>query len=565
MNNFMKTVIIIFSIIFTTSISYCSPVPGKITNWKIGKENKNISTIIQQVQLSPNNISSFYYNTGIFDQDKRTANTPGFEWPKGSGHQACFSAGLSIGTFINGSLTEASCSYTGEYGPGYINNSSGSPVVVTNSDFKIYKVSAGDNAGNNPDYANWYKMIPYGAPYDDVNHNGIYDNGIDIPGIKNAASTLFGCLTDGTPANHIASEGFGGGTAPLFCEMHFTAWAYNNAGMEDVQFVKWVIINKNVMQWNNTFMAIVSDPDLGYGNDDFIGCDTIQKLGYCYNGDNDDSGNLYGYGANPPAFGIDFLKTAVNRPVNPNAEIGMTAFDYFTNSSPVICERDPNPDVQGAYNYLKGYKLDGTPWVNAQSGQITKKCYPGAPEVNIGWTERTGSVQNCGGGLTGTIIPSNPSGDRRFIMSSGADNFTMPQNDSQTVIIAQLVARGTNNWNSVTKLKQLDAAVKVFYSTNVSVNNISSEIPSSFSLYQNYPNPFNPTTNIKFDMVRNGIVNLKVNDVSGKEVATLINNEMVTAGTNIVSFDANNFASGIYFYTLTAGTFSETKRMVLVK
>jgi len=147
----------------------------------------------------------------------------------------------------------------------------------------------------------------------------------------------------------------------------------------------------------------------------------------------------------------------------------MTAFDFFTNGSPVVCERDPNPDVIGAYNYLKGYKLDGTPWVNPITMQTTKICYPGDPEANFadGWSERKGSVQNCGGSTTGTVIPVNPVGDRRFVMSSGAGNFKVMPNDTQTIVVAQMVARGTNNYNSVTKLKQLDATVQTFYNNNV--------------------------------------------------------------------------------------------------
>lgn len=99
----------------------------------------------------------------------------------------------------------------------------------------------------------------------------------------------------------------------------------------------------------------------------------------------------------------------------------------------------------------------------------------------------------------------------------------------------------------------------------INVQNISSEIPSSFSLKQNYPNPFNPTTSIRFEIAKASNIILKVYDISGKEVAVLANNEFVTAGLKEVKFNGNNFASGVYFYTLVAGDFSETKKMVLLK
>ena len=534
-----------------------------LKNWN--DINPKQSFVVQQVGLSPNNISSFFLSSGIFDQDKRTANTPGFEWPKGTGKTACFSSGLSIITKIDGVLKEAACLYGGEYTAGYVNNSTTTPIAVTNSDFKIYKVSAGDNAINNPDYANWYMMIPYGAPFDDINHNGVYDNGIDKPGVKEAASTIFACLTDGFPETHSAAEGFGGGTAPIFSEVHLTAWAYNTTGVEDLQFIKWIVINKSNKAWDETYFGLGADADLGYPLDDYIGCDTIRNLGYCYNADNDDSGTPFSYGANPPSFGMDILNSPVNRNVNPPVNLGMTAFSKIRGSSDdPSCEFFPSGPLE-AFNYLKGNKIDGSHWVDPNTNQSTKFCYPGDPETNTGWTEYSGCVHNCvSGPVTTTHTPNTP-GDRIYEMSSGADNFKILPNESQKIVIAQMVARGSSNLNSVTKLKQLDNLVQVIFDTDLLVNNISSVIPSEFSLYQNYPNPFNPTTNIKFDMVRNGFVTLKIYDASGKEIAVLINNEFVTAGTNQVTFDGKNFASGIYFYSLSNGNQIVVKSMILIK
>src|SRR5690606_4330861 len=99
----------------------------------------------------------------------------------------------------------------------------------------------------------------------------------------------------------------------------------------------------------------------------------------------------------------------------------------------------------------------------------------------------------------------------------------------------------------------------------VFINNISSETPESFRLEQNYPNPFNPTTSIRFSLPSASNVVLKVYDISGKEVATLLNNERVTSGVKEVNFNAVGLSSGIYFYTLQTENFRETKKMVLVK
>lgn len=94
--------------------------------------------------------------------------------------------------------------------------------------------------------------------------------------------------------------------------------------------------------------------------------------------------------------------------------------------------------------------------------------------------------------------------------------------------------------------------------------NINSEIPSSYSLSQNYPNPFNNTSNFKFEISNLSDVKIIVYDIQGREVQTLVN-ERLQPGTYETTFDGTNLNSGVYFYKLTAGDFSETKRMVLIK
>jgi photosystem II stability/assembly factor-like uncharacterized protein len=98
----------------------------------------------------------------------------------------------------------------------------------------------------------------------------------------------------------------------------------------------------------------------------------------------------------------------------------------------------------------------------------------------------------------------------------------------------------------------------------IGINQISSEIPGKFSLSQNYPNPFNPVTNIKFEISQSGFYEMKIFDVSGKLVETLVNQNF-SAGVYEVNWNANNFSSGVYYYTLRSDNFSETKRMVLLK
>jgi subtilisin-like proprotein convertase family protein len=87
---------------------------------------------------------------------------------------------------------------------------------------------------------------------------------------------------------------------------------------------------------------------------------------------------------------------------------------------------------------------------------------------------------------------------------------------------------------------------------------------TDYALHQNFPNPFNPVTSIAFDLIENGFVSLKVYNLMGQEVASLVGTEM-NAGRHIVNFDASRLGSGVYLYTIEAGNFSASKKMLLMK
>ncbi len=125
---------------------------------------------------------------------------------------------------------------------------------------------------------------------------------------------------------------------------------------------------------------------------------------------------------------------------------------------------------------------------------------------------------------------------------------------SGNVIVTGTSSRGVNT----------DDFTTVKYSQTTGVNQISSQIPNGYSLSQNYPNPFNPATKINYELRIKNYVSLKISDVSGKEVFELVNQNQ-NPGSYEVDFYAGNLPSGVYFYKLTAGEFSETKKMSLIK
>jgi len=122
---------------------------------------------------------------------------------------------------------------------------------------------------------------------------------------------------------------------------------------------------------------------------------------------------------------------------------------------------------------------------------VTKFCYPGDPETGVGWTELKGCVQNCGG-TSGTILSTNPKGDRRFIFASGREDFVINPGDTQNIVLAQFVARGTSNLNSVTKLKSLAKTAKLIYLSDFNVT----------------PPPKGPQVGTSYVPLQNGLCNI---------------------------------------------------------
>ncbi len=152
-----------------------------------------------------------------------------------------------------------------------------------------------------------------------------------------------------------------------------------------------------------------------------------------------------------------------------------------------------------------------------------------------------------------------PAGGKFYVGAIGQHTYAMDATAPRSNRGWEITAGwGSNRFGSTE-----DVMVRVVVKT-VSVGVNENFVPNKFSLQQNYPNPFNPKTKIKYEIAKSGFVNLKVFDVLGREIKTLVN-ENQNAGYYETDFDANNLNSGIYFYKLTTNNFSEMKKMILVK
>ncbi|MBK8552910.1 MAG: T9SS type A sorting domain-containing protein [Ignavibacteria bacterium] len=500
--------------------------------------SNNSAFVVTQSKLDANNISAWFRTNGSYNRDPSTGNA-GFEWPKGSGKFARYASGMWIGCISGSDTLIAVADYAYDYQPGYVDNS-GMPQGNNDPLYRIYSIIKGDTTS--PDYLNW--PVSQGAY---LNSNG--------KPFFMGTQTMFFSMTDAYP--HQSKQG---SVVSLKAQILQTNWCYTNTGLGDVEFIEYRIINRSSSAWTNAYVSVWTDDDLGAAVDDAIGCDTMRNLGYTYNiTDNDQE-----YGTAPPAVGTKLLRSPVVATGNNNDTVkyysppgsqnlivkvgykftGMNIFNTWNNGSPQ--PSDPNTYSE-TYKVLEGMWGNGSEWIDPINNQPTQKTYSGDPVTGTGWIMSDGN-------------------DRRFLQSFGP--FNMNPNDTQSVIVAQLIARGSSNLNSISQLRALSDYVQTVYDDNlqsvIAVNNISTEIPSQFILNQNYPNPFNPSTVIRYSLTANGFINLKVFDYLGREITTLVN-EKQNAGTYEVDFNASGLSSGIYFYTMSADGFTETKRMILLK
>ena len=226
---------------------------------------------------------------------------------------------------------------------------------------------------------------------------------------------------------------------------------------------------------------------------------------------------------------------------------------------------------------------DGAMWESANSG------LPGQQIRGFGFN---GSLVYCGVGGAGVYLSTNNGNswdavNTGLIPSENVSSF-LPYGSAEILTTWAGVYVTTNNggnWTNVTSnlssnsyvafssvLSDADLYVgggpgvwkRPISEIIVSVSTPSSEIPSAYTLAQNYPNPFNPNSIIRYELPMQSHVSLKVFDMLGREVATLVN-DVKQPGEYAVTFDGSDLVSGVYFYRLDAGNFTSVKKLLLLK
>ncbi|MCP4710829.1 MAG: hypothetical protein GY869_19575, partial [Planctomycetes bacterium] len=377
-----------------------------------------------------------------------------------------YAAGLWVGGMIDGNLRVAVAEYSYDYTPGRLSGCIDGASQFINgldqSEYRVYKINAGDDA-TNPDYANW--PFDQGAPYVDQNENGRHD--WYEPPLIIGDQTLFSVYGDAHPGAHV--NDLGTPYFPVGIEVQHTTFSFDRTDpLGNVIFIKYKIINKTCDTVEDTYISIWADPDLGGVYDDFVGCDTTLSLGYCYNAFNNDS--MYGYA--PPAVGFDFIQGPLVPSDNPDdvlvlpdgrefpgkTILDMSSFNLYLNGT--------DPDMgQETYWYMQGldakglYGNPGGPNMDPTTGQATTFMCPGNPVSGTGW------------------LDDEPS-DRRMMLSSGPltlDPWEDTDGDGeeelgepgvQELMAAIIVARGFDRLHSIDILKAYDRLAQEAYDNN---------------------------------------------------------------------------------------------------
>ncbi|MCX6159697.1 MAG: T9SS type A sorting domain-containing protein [Ignavibacteriae bacterium] len=208
-------------------------------------------------------------------------------------------------------------------------------------------------------------------------------------------------------------------------------------------------------------------------------------------------------------------------------------------------------------NYFTGTGNRGV-FLSTNSGTIWDSVNNGLTYNSVVWSLAVSGTNLFAGTLVGVFLSTN-NGTSWINKNQGFN--TIP-NVAALLISNNYIFAGTQG-QSVFRRSQTEA---------IGIKNIGTEIPAKYSLSQNYPNPFNPTTKIRFDVINgfpvgtsgNDKVVLKVYDIQGREVQTLVN-ESLKPGTYEVSFDGSRLNSGVYFYKLITNGYSETRKMLMIK
>ena len=414
-----------------------TPNNGRQNNGQLQRKAAGCLPATAKVDIDVNNVRARILNGGDMWWDLNSVAI--YEVPKIDQNDknaikknSMFAGAIWVGGVdVGGNLKVAAMTYrqTGsDYFPGALDTASGEVDKSRCTAYdKIWKVNrediekAYDEKSPGPDdIISWpargdqsYGEPTILAPFFDANGDGFYDPsaGEEYP-ILDPTRPVENNKPEDQPdqmlyfvyndKGNIHSET---GGIPIGIELQTIAFAFaTNDEVDNMTFYKTKITNRSFDEIRNCYFGQWVDADLGNYSDDYVGVDVNRKLGFCYNGDDDDEGIL-GYGLNPPSVGTTFFEGPRDSAGN---EIGLTKFVYYNNDFSVT----GNPSAaEHYYGYLRGIWKDGSSITEGGNGHLTgtpaSYMFPGDPNSPGEWHEKSSG---------------NTPGDRRYLQSAGPFN-----------------------------------------------------------------------------------------------------------------------------------------------
>ena len=535
----------------------------------------NCAPGMASVDLDISNVRARLLQSGNMWYDP-TNTIPNYEVPKNSGKNSMYAGALWFGGVdAGGQIKVATQTYwqTGtDFWPGPLDTTSASitagQCLYYDQFWKVSKQNVIDfvNTGvATPEILTWpgngnasFNETHFLAPFFDNNGDGIYNTNdgdypyFDLTGASgNCNEVLHGDQSIWWVFNDEGNV-HASGTGPIGLEIQAQAFAFvtTSEAINNTTFYRYKIINRSSAALNQTYFGQWIDPDLGFFNDDYVGCDVNRGMGYCYNGDSiDDLPD--GYGANPPAIGVDFLEGPLADPGDgidndrdgtideAGEQIIMSKFIcYDNNNNPV----NGNPvGFQGCLNYLHGHWQNGPPMTYGGNGSSGGTNY-----CDFMFPDDTDTSYFSTLGAWSEVTEANTGGDRRFVQSAGP--FTLQPGSVNYITVAVIWARDTLAGASLDSLKAADNIIQQLYDscfmlaafTSVNELDINDNLNVTIS-----PNPFSDQTLIDFNYSAKDEFSFVLYDVQGKKVREIKN---IKSGKLVLRKE--NLGSGVYFFKL---------------
>lgn len=330
--------------------------------------------------------------------------------------------------------------------------------------------------------------------------------------------------------------------------------------LANVVFIEWTFINKGFLPVDSCYLGLWSDMD---NSDSFNhpGVDSALSLAYSWI---DHGSSNSGTVARAAGFALlygptvpDPLSTALVRGHAKSGfrNLGLSGFfGHGEDGGPDKDFRGAPQHIGAAWNLARGYDKLGRPIIDTSTMRPTRFPYGGDPVIGTGWL--------------GTGIQSAEAG---FMFFAGP--FTFAPGDTQWMMSALVPADNGDNKGSITLLRDYARRLHAMeYEQMIAMGPAAfadppeddpPEMPAEISLSQNFPNPFNPTTTIRYSLPVTTHARLTVFDLLGQKVAVLLDG-VTEAGDHKVEFNGAELASGVYFYRLETGGFSQTKKLCLI-